>query len=203
MKKISLILMLLCGLLFAQSTDELHQKVKTRYQNLKSFQAGIEQTNYYTQLKKSIVYHGQLYFTPGRMLMSFSKPGVQRLQITSGTAELYDASSNTLLRSKMLPEFGKMNPVEILQHYWGKSKVNLLKKDKNMVTVELIPPKDPMIRDMQATLDFNTGLVHSLSYSDPAGNKVTYRFSGIKLDQNIPASVWKFNYPKDVQVISQ
>lgn len=203
MKKISLLLLLLTSLLFAQSTQTLHQSVKTQYQNLKSFQADVKQTNYFVQLKKSIVYNGKLYFSPGRMLMSFSKPSVQRLQITSGFAELYDADSNTLLRSKMLPEFGKMNPVEILQHYWGKSKVSIVAKDKEMVTVQLIPPKDPMIRELSATIDSGSGLVHSLSYSDPAGNTVTYQFSAIKRNQSIPASVWSFKYPKDLQVISQ
>ncbi|MDX9828468.1 MAG: outer membrane lipoprotein carrier protein LolA [Spirochaetia bacterium] len=204
MKKISIILILsLFGVLYAITTSELHDKVKLRYQNLSSFQANVQQTNYYTQLKRSIVYSGKLYFTPGRMLMSFSKPSVQRLQIQSGKAELYDASSNTLLRSNMQPEFGKMNPVEILQHYWTRSKVSIVKQEKHLCTVKLIPQKDPMIKDMQAVIDSKTGIVNSLKYADPAGNTVTYLFSNIKRDAAIPPSVWKYDYPKDVQVISQ
>lgn len=204
MKKISIVLILsLFGVLHAISVAELHDRVKLSYQKLISFQANVQQTNYYTQLKRSIVYTGKLYYTPGRMLMSFYKPSVQRLQIQSGKAELYDASSNTLLRSKMQPEFGKMNPVEILQHYWTKSKVSIVKQEKHLCTVKLIPQKDPMIKEMQAVIDSKTGIVNSLKYTDPAGNTVTYRFSNIKRDAAIPASVWKFNYPKDVQVISQ
>lgn len=203
MKKINLILLLLLGVLYAQSVPQLHQRVQNQYQNLSSFQAEVEQSNYFAQLKRSIVFKGKIYFSPQRMLMHFSNPSVQRLQINAGKVQLYDASSNTLLNSSMLPEFGKMNPVEILQHYWTKSQVRIVKQSKGMSTIELVPTKDPMIKNLQATLDSKSGLVHSLSYEDPSGNKVTYRFSGIKLNQNIPASVWIYDYPKDVQIINQ
>jgi outer membrane lipoprotein-sorting protein len=203
MKKINLLIILCFGLLWAQSTDELHKKLNTRYDGLQSFQAEVKQTNYFSQIKQSIVYHGKLYFSPGRMVMHFDKPNVQRLMVSSGNAELYDASSNTILRSKMLPEFGKMNPVEILQHYWSKSEVSIVSKDQNMTTLRLIPQKDPMIKELTAKIDTKSGLVHSLGYSDAASNTVSYEFSNIRTNQSIPASVWKFAYPKDVQVISQ
>ena len=60
-----------------------------------------------------------------------------------------------------------------------------------------------LISSLSATLDKKSGLVTSLSYTDKSGNKVTYKFSGIKTNAAIPASVWNFNYPKEVQVIEQ
>lgn len=203
MKKIKLLIIMCFGLLWAQSTTELHNKLNARYEGLQSFQAEVKQTNYFSQIKKSIVYHGKLYFIPGRMVMHFEKPSVQRLHVSSGTAELFDAASNTLLRSKMLPEFGKMNPVEILQHYWSKSEVSIVSSEKNITNLRLIPQKDPMIKELNAKVDATSGLVHSLGYSDASGNTVTYQFSNIRTNQSIPASVWSFSYPKDVQVISQ
>ena len=203
MKKISLIaLALCCSVLFAQTASELYQKLNAKYGKLSTFQASIQQTNYYPQLKKSIVYSGNIWFTPGKMVMRFDKPSLQRLQITNGKVELYDKNSNTLYRSDMLPEFGKMNPVEILQQYWGKSKVSLQGTVKGIATVQLIPKNDPMIKTLNAKIDTKTGIVNQLSYTDSSGNTVTYVFSNIKTNQNIPPAVWKFSYPKNVQVIS-
>ncbi|MDD4035500.1 MAG: outer membrane lipoprotein carrier protein LolA, partial [Candidatus Cloacimonetes bacterium] len=84
MKKINLILLLLLGVLYAQSVPQLHQRVQNQYQNLSSFQAEVEQSNYFAQLKRSIVFKGKIYFSPQRMLMHFSNPSVQRLQINAG-----------------------------------------------------------------------------------------------------------------------
>ncbi|HNT52762.1 MAG TPA: hypothetical protein PKH19_05115, partial [Candidatus Syntrophosphaera sp.] len=71
-----------CGLLSAATgTAALYAKLQAAYKNLSSFQAELKQTNYYPQLKRSIVYNGRIYFTPGRLLMSFDKPSVQRMQI--------------------------------------------------------------------------------------------------------------------------
>ncbi len=203
MKKINLILIMCFGLLWAQSAGDLQQKIKQKYGGLSSFQAEVVQNNYYAQIKRNIEYRGKIYFSPSRILMSFDKPSIQRLLIISGNAELYDAASNTLLRSKIMPEFGRMNPVEILQHYWDKSQVSISERQKNRWRVKLVPKDDPMLKELTALVDPNTGLVHSLSYSDFSDNTVSYSFSGIKLNQAIPASVWKYKYPDDVQVMSR
>lgn len=196
-------LLLLGSLQAAVSQAQLYQKMRAAYGSLKTYQAELSQSNYYPQLKRTISYNGKIYFTPGRMLMSFSSPSVQRLQIRDGQVELYDASSKTLLRAPMQPEFGKMNPVEILDLYWQKSRVSVTSETARQASVSLKPKSDKLISSLSATLDKKSGLVTSLSYSDKSGNKVTYKFSGIKTNAAIPSSVWNFSYPKDVQVIEQ
>ncbi|HOH97679.1 MAG TPA: outer membrane lipoprotein carrier protein LolA [Candidatus Cloacimonadota bacterium] len=205
MWKISLILLLLCEIvpIQAQSSDELYKKLDSTYGKLSTFQAEVKQTNQFAQIKQTITYTGKIWFSGGRMVISFDKPSFQRLQIGNSQVELYDRASNTLFRTAMLPEFGKMNPVDILRHYWTKSKVQVLKTEKGLATVKLIPNKDPMISSMTAVMNIKTGLVNSLSYEDSASNKVTYAFSGIRLDQPIKADVWSYSYPKGTQVLEQ
>ncbi|MBW6513857.1 MAG: outer membrane lipoprotein carrier protein LolA [Candidatus Syntrophosphaera sp.] len=206
MKKYLLLLALLFLVLAnhaATSSSDLYAKLRSAYQSLKSFQAEVLQSNFYPQLNKAISYDGKIYFTPGRMLMSFTKPSVQRLKIEAGRVELYDASSNTLFRTDMLPEFGRMNPVEILQLYWTKSSVTVTSEDKNSAGVKLVPAKDDLVRTLSATLNKNSGIVSKLSYTDRGGNSVTYTFTNIKLNGSIPESVWNFRYPEDVQVVEQ
>lgn len=199
----TIFLLLFCSLSAATSPKAVYGKLQSLYGGLSSFQAGVRQTNYYSQLKKNIVYDGKIYFSPGRMLMHFTKPQIQRLQIENGKLVLFDGMSNTILKSKVQPEFGKMNPVEVLQLYWNKSRVTITKEDKSSVTVSLIPSADPMLKSLSAVILKSSGLVQSLAYADKSGNSVSYAFSGIKLNQGIPAGIWSFSYPKTAQILQQ
>ena len=205
MKKIKLLLLLslistlLCGI----GTQELYKKLHSAYGNLTSYQAEVKQDNYFAQIKKTISYQGRIYFSQGRMLMHFTKPNVQRLFISGGKAELYDAQSQTLFRSAIKPEFGKMNPVEILQTYWTKSQVKLTGTSGNISSVQLIPAKDPLISRITASINHKTGLISKLAYTDASGNMVSYSFTAVKLNGGIPASVWNYTYPKNIQVIQR
>ena len=202
-KIITLILLLCCNFLFGISSEALYQKIAKTYGSLSSFQAVIKQDNYFAQLDKSITYHGNIYFTKGRMVIRFNKPYFQRLSVSGGIVELYDSQSNTLFRSKMRPEFGKMNPVEILQLYWKKSTVNIQQGKGNLVNVFLKPFEDPVIVSISAVVNSESGIVQSLTWTNRNNDKVTYNFSSIKTNAKIPASVWQYTYPKDVQVVEQ
>jgi len=206
MKKCVLILMILLSLQLsfaATSSSELYGRLRSAYQDLSSFQADIKQSNYYPQLDRTISYSGKIYFTPGRMLMTFDQPNIQRLKIAQGRVELYDGSSNTLFKTEMLPEFGRMNPVEILQLYWARSSVSVTSEDSKTATVKLVPREDELINSLSATLNKDSGIVSKLSYTDNSGNSVSYDFTNIKINTTIPAAVWEFVYPPDLQVIEQ
>ncbi len=202
-KIITLILLLSCNLLFSISSEALYQKIAGTYGSLSSFQAVIKQDNYFAQLNKSISYEGNIYFTKGKMVIRYNKPYFQRLSVSGGMVELYDSQSKTMFRSKMRPEFGKMNPVEILQLYWKKSTVNIQQGKGNQVNVFLKPFDDPVIVSISAIVNSDSGIVQSLTWTNRNNDKVTYNFSHIKTNAKIPASVWQYTYPKDVQVVEQ
>ena len=202
-KIITLILLLCCNFLFGISSEALYQKIAKTYGSLSSFQAVIKQDNYFAQLDKSITYHGNIYFTKGRMVIRYNKPYFQRLSVSGGIVELYDSQSKTVFRSKMRPEFGKMNPVEILQLYWKKSTVNIQQGKGNQVNVFLKPFDDPVIVSISAIVNSDSGIVQSLTWTNRNNDKVTYNFSHIKTNAKIPPSVWQYTYPKDVQVVEQ
>ncbi|NLW18537.1 MAG: outer membrane lipoprotein carrier protein LolA [Candidatus Cloacimonetes bacterium] len=203
MKK-TLLILLAFACLFAlqgQTASELYSKLQSAYKNISSFQADLQQSNYYPQLKKTVTYSGKIYFTPGRMLMKFTKPSEQYLKIENNRVELYDAASNTLFQSAVQPQFGRMNPVEILQLYWDKSTVSVTSTTKSAASVKLVPKQDDLVTSLTATLNPSTGIVSRLGYTDKSGNSVTYSFSSIKQNASIPASVWQVNPPKNVQII--
>lgn len=202
-KIIPLLLFLLCSSLFSINSEALYQKIAKTYGSFSSFQANLKQVNYFSQLDKSVTYQGSIFFTRGRMVIRFTKPTFQRLMVSGGIVELYDAESKTVFRSKMLPEFGKMNPVEILQLYWKKSLVKVQQGKGDLVSVSLKPYNDPVITSISANVDSKTGIVNSLSWTNKNNDRVTYNFANISTNAKIPASVWQFTYPKDVQVVEQ
>lgn len=203
MKKISLIVLLMCSLLAAQTTTDLYNKLNNRYKNIVSFQADITQVNHFVQLKRSIEYQGKFYFEKNRMLMSFTNPSIQRLFIHNGAAELFDADSGTLFKSQVTPEFNKMNPLEILEHYWKRSEVRISEQNTGQSKVTLSPKQDPLIHKLEATINSGSGIVTQLSYTDKSANTVRYEFSNILLDKKIDPSIWQYNYPKTTRIIEQ
>jgi outer membrane lipoprotein-sorting protein len=93
--------------------------------------------------------------------------------------------------------------VEILQLYWKKSSVNVQSSKGDLANVTLKPYSDPIIVSISAVVDTKTGIIQSLSWTNKNNDKVTYNFSNIKTNTKIPASIWQFTYPKDVQVVEQ
>ncbi|MCB5234119.1 MAG: outer-membrane lipoprotein carrier protein LolA [Candidatus Cloacimonetes bacterium] len=202
MKKIKLVLFILFAMSLGANTTELYQKMNARYQKINSFEADIIQTNHFAAMDKNIEYKGKFYFQKDRLLLSYTKPMRQRLYIANEKAELYEESSKTLFKSAILPEFSQMNPIDILQEYWGKSDVSILSKGKNTTKVQLIPHKDRQFAKITAVLD-ESGLARELSYDDKSGNTVHYRFESIKINRGISPDIWKFSYPKDTRVIER
>jgi len=207
MKKLLILLPLLLALCAtataATTTAQLYTRLQSAYNGLSSFQANVKQSNYYPQLKRTISYDGMLYFTPGRMLMHFTSPSVQRLQIEGGKVDLYDSQSNTVFRSTIRTEFSMLNPLEILQLYWNKSTVTITKEEGRLVSVTLKPKQDELVTSLAATINSSSGIVQTLSYTDKTGNTVTYSFSNIKPNAGIAATVWSFSYPQGVQIVEQ
>ncbi len=205
MKKINLILIIMftmIALSLGANTSELYQKMNARYQKINCFEADITQNNHFAAMDKSIEYKGKFYFEKDRLLLSYSTPMRQRLYIANNKAELYEESSKTLFKSAILPEFSQMNPIEILQEYWGKSEVSILSKGKHTTKIQLIPHNDRQFVSITAVLD-ESGLARELSYQDKSGNTVHYRFNSIKLNRGISPDIWKFSYPKDTRIIER
>lgn len=199
---ITLVMILMALSLSAVKQGELYQTISAAYQSISSYQATVQQSNYFADLKKTINYSGNMYFTPGRLLVHFDKPTTQRMLIEKGKFTLYDAGSNTIYTSEIVDQYRRMNPLELLQLYWAKSTVSVSKGKGELMNVELKPKKDAMLASISASVNGKTGVIQSLSYKAHSGNTVKYGFSNIKINQGIAESVWQYSYPKDAQRIT-
>jgi len=206
MKTINLIIlipMMLSMTLSAISIGELRRQINKSYGALKTLQAEVTQTNYFRQLDRKITYQGKIYYSAERLLIDFDRPHRQRLAIDNYRVHLFDAQTNTVFKTKVLPDFNKLNPVDILRHYLSVSTVSITGHDRNSVSVLLIPNKDPLIKQINARIRRSDWIMEQLSYQDNGGNTVTYDFANIRINTTIPAAVWEFKLPPDTQVIEQ
>ena len=196
------VLLLLAVSMYAQSsTNAIKQKLESSFAALSSLQADVQQTNYFAQIKQTIRYDGKIYYEPSRMLIRFDKPHLQRLMIQGSEVQLYDAQSRSMLTSELLPEFSRMNPLQILQHYWDKSKVSIVEEKGKVVSLRLDTAKDSFVRQINAKVNLDSGMLMELSYKDHSENTVSYRFSNLRTGHKIDSKVWSFNPPKDTQHI--
>ncbi len=205
MKNIKLVCLLLLAIIpiFATTPDALYDKINSSYNALSTWQASISQTNQYAQIKRSTTFTGKLYFQPGRLAIRFEKPHKQYMTVDKGLVTLYDSQSNTAIKSRIQPDFDKLNPVEILRYYWKLSTVRITSEKDGQVFVTLTPKKDKMITSLSATINLKSGYIQQLSYIDVSKNSVNYVFSNIKANAPIPASVWNLDIPKNAQIIEQ
>lgn len=68
------------------------------------------------------------------------------------------------------------------------------------LTLEVADP-DLGIRDLVLRVEDHRGVVTSLTYRDPLGNRVTFTFTEIEVDAAIPDSAFKVALPRGLKVI--
>ncbi|PKN80848.1 MAG: outer membrane lipoprotein carrier protein LolA [Candidatus Cloacimonetes bacterium HGW-Cloacimonetes-1] len=205
MKSIKLLCLLWLAIvpIFATTPEALYDKINSSYNALSTWQASLSQTNQYAQIDRSTTFTGKIYFQPGRLAIRFEKPYKQYMTVDRGIVTLFDSQSNTAIKSRIQPDFDKLNPVEILRYYWKLSTVRITSEKDGQISVTLTPKKDKLIASLSATINLKSGFVQQLSYIDISKNSVKYEFSNIKANSPIPASVWQLDIPKNAQIIEQ
>jgi outer membrane lipoprotein-sorting protein len=200
---IIIILIMLCGVLQADKVETTYQQMLKAYSNLNSWQAVISQTNYYVQTKTTLNSTGTFYYQKGKAAIRYNKPNEQSLIIQNGTVKMYDKSSNTVIKSRLVSAVQSLNPVEIVKTYWQKSDKTVIQSTEQSTILSIKPKADEQIKEIKATVGTKSGYITKLVYLDMQGNSVSIAFSKLKINKPIPASVWKLNYPKTAKVFEQ
>jgi len=200
---IAIVLILFCGLLQADKVETTYQQMLKAYSKLTSWQAVINQTNYYIQTKTSLNSNGTFYYQKGKAAIRYNKPNEQSLIIQNGALTMYDKGSNTVMKSHLVSAVQSLNPVEIVKTYWQKSDKAVIQSTEQSCILSIKPKADEQIKEIKATVATQSGYITKLVYIDKQGNSVSIAFTKLKVNKAIPASVWKLNYPKTAKVFEQ
>jgi outer membrane lipoprotein-sorting protein len=198
-----LILLLLCNLVYADKLNDSYQQMLKSYAKLNTWQADINQTNYFAQTKAKLVSSGTFYYQKNTVSIRYQKPNEQALLIKDGMVTVYDKSSKTAVKSQLISAVQSLNPVEIVKTYWQKSEKSFLQSKDGIDTISLKPSKDNQVKELIVSLDSKTGYVTKLVYKDNQDNSVSLAFSKMKVNKPIPATAFKLVLPKDVKLIQR
>jgi outer membrane lipoprotein-sorting protein len=200
---IFLLLILSANLLLADKVEDSYQQMLKAYGKLSSWQSVINQNNYYAQTKTNLKSSGNFYFQPGKIAIRYTKPGIQFLIVKNGYVTIYDKSSNTAMKSKLISSVQSLNPVEIVKTYWQKSEKKLLSVDGIVEFISIKPTSDPQIKEIKIRIDSTTNLITKLIYTDKQNNTVAIEFANLRINKVIPASIWDITIPKNATVLEQ
>lgn len=200
---IAILLMLTCSLLQADKVEDAYQKMLKAYTNLTSWQAALNQTNYYGQTKTTLKSSGNFYYQKNKIAIYYNKPNEQSLLVQNGALTMYDKASNAVMKSRLASAVQSLNPVEIVKTYWKVSDKTIIQNTEQSTVLSIKPKDDEQIKEIKATIVKSSGLISSLVYIDKQGNSVTINLSKLKINKPIPASVWKQNIPKNAKVFEQ
>lgn len=192
-----LLLLLVTALLQADKVDDTYKKMTKAYAELTSWQAIINQTNYFAQTKTKLSSSGKFYYKKNQIAIRYSKPNEQVLLIKGGKVTMFYKSSNAVVKSELVSAVQALNPIEIIKLYWDKSNKTIKEKTDTKTAIVLNLKNDNQIKDVSFTLDNKTGLITSFLYTDKQGNTVSMNFTEMKVNKPIPETVWKLVVPKD------
>lgn len=204
-KFIAILLIFICliSVLQADKVDDTYQRMLKGYSKLSSWQAVINQTNYFNQTQTTLKSTGIFYYQNKKIAIKYNKPNEQSLIIKDGALTMYDKNSNAVIKSRLTTAVQSLNPVEIVKTYWQKSEKVVLQSTGQSDVLSIKPKKDEQIKDIRVTVNHNTGLISKLIYLDKQGNSVTVTFSKMKVNKSIPDTIWTLKYPKNAQVFEQ
>jgi outer membrane lipoprotein-sorting protein len=198
-----IIFLLFSAFLGAGTLEDSYAKMEQAYAGLTSWQATLNQTNYFAESQTTLKSLGNCYYRNSKVAIYYTKPAVQSILIAEGKVTVYDQASKTALKSALTSSVQSLNPVEIIRSYWQKSKQSIVSSDKGKTHIKLIPKSDKMLKEVNFTLNDADGFITSLSYKDQQGNVVTLDFSKLKINQTIPASIWKLSLPKGTRILNR
>lgn len=199
---LTILLIILCNVLTASPIEVAYNKMLNSYSRLNSWQAVINQTNYFVQTKTSLKSSGNFYFQKGKIAIRYNKPNEQRMLIQKGIVTIYDKSSNSYMKTELVSAVQSLNPAEIVKSYWQKSDNTVMSSTRESTVISIKPKKDEQIKEIKATIANKSGYITRFVYTDIQGNTVTISFTGMKVNKAIAASVWNLNIPANAKGLS-
>ncbi len=200
---ITILMVLFCSILEADKAEDAYQKMITAYSKLTTWQAVINQTNYYIQTKTTLKSTGNFYYQKGKIAIKYNKPNEQSLLIRNGVMTMYDKSSNTAMETSLVSAVQSLNPVEIIKTYWQKSTKTCLPGDAGFTSISIVPKSDKQIKEIKAQIDAKSGYITQLIYIEKQGNSVTITFNKLVINKPIQESAWKLNIPKNANILKR
>lgn len=190
------LVILVISSLSALSLDELICKLQNKYNNIKTYEANINQINYFKEQDISLESKGKLFIENEAIVLEYTDPFYQFMKSESNLLTLYSKNENTAFISQ------DNNPVTSSVLHFS-SLVNqdflLLEKENNLFVYKLSKPVEP-ISDMKIFVS-KDAIIEKIVYSDDLNNIITIEISKQIFNKKLSRSISDFVIPDNATVI--
>ena len=190
---------------WADDLDAIISKVQKTYEGIQNIQADFVQLTTSSATKETQKADGLVYFKkPGMMKWEYKSPTndiivsdgktIWAYQQDIGQVMIGNASdSGASISNNFLAGMGNLKK---------DFDIELEKPDNNSYVLKLNPKvPQPNIQRLYIAVDKKTSLVKQTIVFDLLGNETKVIFENLKINQSVPANIFKFKIPEGVRVV--
>jgi len=195
--------------------DQVFAKMDEMQKEFRSTAADIERTHVTVLVNDKDVSSGKFYYTrrgkEPRVKLELSKPTPQYLLIDKGKLQLYTPNLKQVQEASIS---GHQEKVEMFMALgFGQSSQDLKNNfdvsvageevvdGKKTSILELTPKNRAMFKSVRMWMDQQKWVAVQLRTTENTGDYMIFKYSNVKMNTNIPDSVFDLKMPKDVHVI--
>ena len=192
------------------TADDVVARVQAFYEKTIDYSAEFDQTYTYKVYKRKKESKGRVYFKkPGKMRWEYSSPEPKVFVGDGTTLWVYDPAAKSVLKSSMsastLPTSITflMGTGDLRSEFRAKLLKDHPLASDAIYVLELDPIKDHgHYQKVQLVVSAKSFMVLRTIVFDPTGNVNDIKFRGAKIDASVADSVFKFDVPPGVEVIT-
>jgi outer membrane lipoprotein-sorting protein len=194
---------------------QVFAKMDEVQKDFRSTAADIERTHVTVIVNDKDVSSGKFYYVrrgkEPRVKLEISKPMPQYLLIDKGKLQLYTPNLKQVQEASIT---GHQDKVEMFMALgFGQSSEDLKKNfdvslageepvdGKKTSILELTPKNRAMFKSIRLWMDQEKWVAVQLKTTENTGDYMIFKYSNVKMNTNIPDSVFELKMPKDVHVI--
>lgn len=193
---------------------ELVKKLQARYEQTKDLQADFQQTTRIEGFATPLTSGGRMYIKkPGLLRWDYREPDVEEIYVTRNDVMMYVPEHKQVLVGKLTQMAASQAPLQLLQ---GVAKLDeefdieagkAGERGEGGLPLVTLTPKaadaDPTrtLTKIVVEVQPKTHYIKSVTIHEVSGNISTFRFSNLKPNSGLTASVFEFKVPPGVEVV--
>ncbi|NOX65319.1 MAG: outer membrane lipoprotein chaperone LolA [Chlorobi bacterium] len=190
---------LLAGIINAQTADEVVQEIQTKFSTINDLKANFIQTIYSSEKKKPTILTGKFYFKKDNSLRIEVK---DRLIVSNGvTVWNFNKSTNKVIISKYDNDYTNFSLPEIINSYPDMCDKEIVERKPGVTEIKLTPKDDRLnFKSVLISVDKND-VITKVEITDFNNMKFVFELDSVQLNNKLSGQLFNFEPSEGVEVI--
>jgi len=177
-----------------KTLESVYEQVLITYSTIYDYEAEFRQENYWNEIDVHKTSEGKLYYNKENLLMDYSQPEGQKLQINENSITMYDPITEQAFISDQVDI--ELRPDKLISHYWDVSEKEMIEEYEDTIKIQLLTPEFEVI-----LITITGNLVVEFNIVDSNENFVDYKFTNILINKGLADNIFELNFPEKTSVI--